>query len=647
MKLRCDLIIQNLNTNTTSNQEKLHKQSTIGLYRPKLEDIPDTSNQIILTVETKTLNVKYKLKRIELYTKFINEGKATLKLIDENVYLLISNSPSLTLTNFISFLQIKLAKSNKLEHNDKNPKFVNKLLSNLQCNLGKNSLAAISPLTERDISDVMKIQKNSKIPNQSPIRASDVNKTARMSRVTSASSLALKQQQQVNESKPKLQRSLSSSSNLLVQLTNEQKSVINLIKNKQNIFFTGSGGTGKSFLISIIKKMLPNENCFVTASTGVAASLIGGITIHAFSGFTGNEFSHEVEGDDGLSGLGSDKNKRILERIIKSKDKLNNWKRCQHLIIDEISMIDADYFDTLEFLARSIKNNDEPFGGIQLIISGDFLQLPPVTRYKEEKKKFCFQASTWSECINSTIQLTKIKRQEDTQFIDLLEEIRFGRCSEKTAELLEKSKNKVFKNKEILPTKLCTHKDDVEFINNKEINDLNTDKQVYTSYDSGDFGYAKKMLNILCPAKEEIVLKVNSQVMLIKNLDVAGNLVNGSRGYVVGFNENKLPIVKFMNQTEMVIKHETWTFKINSAGQSITRKQLPLQLAWAISIHKSQGMTLDCVELSLSRVFEYGQAYVALSRAKSLDNLRILDFDPNAIKANETVIKFYEKLKRY
>lgn len=208
------------------------------------------------------------------------------------------------------------------------------------------------------------------------------------------------------------------------------------------------------------------------------------------------------------------------------------------------------------------------------------------------------------------------------------------------------SKYREFKNKQILPTKLCTHKDDVDFINNKEINDLDSERQVFTAYDSGDFSYAKKLLNILCPAKDEIILKKNAQVILTKNLDVANNLVNGSRGCVVGFNENKLPIVKFMNQNEMVIKHETWTFKVNSAGQTLTRKQIPLQLAWAISIHKSQGMTLDCVELSLSRVFEFGQAYVALSRAKSLENLRIIDFDPNAIKANEIVIKYYQKLKR-
>ena len=135
--------------------------------------------------------------------------------------------------------------------------------------------------------------------------------------------------------------------------------------------------------------------------------------------------------------------------------------------------------------------------------------------------------------------------------------------------------------------------------------------------------------------------------MLLKNLDVGANLVNGSRGCIIGFTETKLPIVKFLNGTELVMKYDTWSFRINSNGSVISRKQLPLQLAWAISIHKSQGMTLDCVEISLSRVFEYGQAYVALSRAKSLESIKIIDFDVTAIKANQTVVKFYEKIRKF
>jgi ATP-dependent DNA helicase PIF1 len=163
--------------------------------------------------------------------------------------------------------------------------------------------------------------------------------------------------------------------------------------------------------------------------------------------------------------------------------------------------------------------------------------------------------------------------------------------------------------------------------------------------DEGDVGQFK-LLNKMCPANEVFKLKLNAQVILLKNLDVAGHLVNGARGCVVGFTESKLPIVKFLNGKKVTIKYESWSFKINAAGQMATRRQLPLQLAWAISIHKSQGMTLDCVEISLSRVFEFGQAYVALSRAKSLQTTKILDFDASAIRADETVLKYYEKIAR-
>ncbi len=197
-----------------------------------------------------------------------------------------------------------------------------------------------------------------------------------------------------------------------------------------------------------------------------------------------------------------------------------------------------------------------------------------------------------------------------------------------------------------MPTKLCTHKDDVGCINKKELDSLNDAKYTFNSIDTGDTVNPTKSLNTLCPAGEELVFKKNAQVMLIKNLDVGNNLVNGSRGCIIGFTETKLPIVKFLNGTELVIKYDSWSFRLNANGGMLTRKQLPLQLAWAISIHKSQGMTLDCVEISLSRVFEYGQAYVALSRAKALSSIKIIDFDITAIKANQTVVQFYERIKR-
>lgn len=215
--------------------------------------------------------------------------------------------------------------------------------------------------------------------------------------------------------------------------------------------------------------------------------------------------------------------------------------------------------------------------------------------------------------------------------------------------MLEKSKSKVFSDQHILPTRLCTHKDDVEFINRQELEALSTGpERTFKSVDEGDLSNQTtltKLLNLLSPARDELRLKVGAQVMLIKNLDVAGGLVNGSRGYVTRFDaESRAPIVKFMNGCEVAIRYEMWSFKLNASGAAVTRRQLPLQLAWAMSIHKSQGMTLDCVEISLSRVFEFGQAYVALSRAKSLDSLKIVDFEPDAIRANDLVVKFYQQM---
>jgi hypothetical protein len=383
MKLKCDLIIQNLNNNNPSslvqsnqllNQQKLHKGATIGLYRPKLEDEDDQENwsslstdkkTIILTIETKTINLKYKLKRIETNTKFINEGKASLKLVDENVYLLISNTPSLTLINFISFLRVKMAKSSSLVqqnsknqtiNNNKENKFVNKLLNNVQCTLPMNSLSTISPLCEKELNDVLN-NKNlkGKLSNDSPI-TSRVKKP--LQPLSNNINKSLSQPCKETPNKSKLPRCASSTSNFIVQLTDEQKYVLKAIKDGNNVFFTGPGGVGKSFLINLIKKSLPNDSCFVTASTGVAASLIGGITLHAFAGvgtqsnyvddsrFKKYNSNNNLENKEDTSQQKEEEEednkeqKRLhaaLDRILKSKEKVNNWKKCQHLIIDEIS----------------------------------------------------------------------------------------------------------------------------------------------------------------------------------------------------------------------------------------------------------------------------------------------------------------------
>ncbi|KAJ8306329.1 hypothetical protein KUTeg_016874 [Tegillarca granosa] len=241
------------------------------------------------------------------------------------------------------------------------------------------------------------------------------------------------------------------------------------------------------------------------------------------------------------------------------------------------------------------------------------------------------------------MELKEVRRQSDDRFINVLQNIRLGRCSENNQETLrETARNHLNKNG-IIATRLCTHKEDVDKINQYHLEKLQSVSKTFTSTDT-DPVY-RHQLNALCPVPDKLQIRIGAQVMLAKNLDIQRGLVNGARGVVTGFEKGNegLPVVKFMCGVEEIIRPSRWTFK--SGGAYLTRKQIPLKLAWAISIHKSQGMTLDCVEISLSKVFEPGQAYVALSRAKSLEGLRVLDFDKSYVRANPEVLRFYHQLE--
>ncbi|GFY47732.1 ATP-dependent DNA helicase PIF1 [Trichonephila inaurata madagascariensis] len=407
-------------------------------------------------------------------------------------------------------------------------------------------------------------------------------------------------------------------------LTMEQKRVMSAVMTGRNVFFTGSAGTGKSFLLKRILGALAPENTFATASTGVAACQIGGITLHAFAGI----------------GSGSAPLQQSIEQALQ-KGK-SSWKQCQHLIVDEISMVDGEFFEKLEKIARIVRRNDKPFGGIQLILSGDFLQLPPVSK-KGENRLFCFQSEAWRNSIDVNIELRMVKRQNDKNFINILHDVRRGRCSKDVIQKLKATHKHQIDKDGILATKLSTHKDDVDIINNSHLEHLPGQLQVYRAVDSCP--ELARFMNNHCHIVEKIELKVGAQVMLTKNLDLQRGLVNGARGVITGFDvgKEKLPIVKFVCGIEQAVNYEKWTVRAPS-GIVLMRKMLPLQLAWAMSIHKSQGMTLDCVEVSLGRVFECGQAYVALSRARSLEGLRVLDIEPSSIRADPKVLKFYSQL---
>ena len=252
-------------------------------------------------------------------------------------------------------------------NNSKETKYVNKLLNNAQCTLGKNSLQGISPLCEKELNDIVAYRQSKQVSQAQCSNASPI--TANRSRPAHMSLMARSQSQSVlttsSTSAKTLTRQSSSTNNLLVQLTECQRKVLAAVKKKSSgLFFTGSGGTGKSFLINVIRKCLPSESCFVTASTGVAASLIDGITLHSFSGISTQlmeklyELDNEAEKERDENREESEMSrkdkilKEILNKVVNSKEKLTNWKKCLHLIIDEISMVDAVLFETLDFVAR-------------------------------------------------------------------------------------------------------------------------------------------------------------------------------------------------------------------------------------------------------------------------------------------------------
>lgn len=269
------------------------------------------------------------------------------------------------------------------------------------------------------------------------------------------------------------------------------------------------------------------------------------------------------------------------------------------------------------------------------------MQLPPIVQKGKSDKKFCFQSPSWEKCIELCFELKEVHRQKDSEFVSILNSIRIGRVTKDISDRLVETARQKIESDGILATRLCSHTNDSKMINDSKLQDLEGEEKVFSSQDSEN---ATKLLDMQTIAPAKLILKVGAQVMLLKNVNVNAGLVNGARGVVARF-EDGFPVVRFKNKKEYTAKSERWFVK-NSNGSLLCRRQVPLNLAWAFSIHKSQGLTLDCVEMSLSKIFEAGQAYVALSRAQSLNTLRVLDFDARHVWADANVLEFYQKFRR-
>ena len=416
-----------------------------------------------------------------------------------------------------------------------------------------------------------------------------------------------------------------------IKWSDSQWNIIHQVDQKKNVFFTGNAGTGKSTLLHFFKQAFPTDVLQVTATTGLAACHIGGTTIHSFVG----------------AGLAKGTVESCVKYIRRFKPSVMRWKKTRILVIDEISMMSGLFFDKINAIAKQIRGNEYPFGGIQLIITGDFLQLPPIPHRQEG---FAFQASCWNDVVDVVCVLKTIFRQSDDTFVQLLNEVRIGKISQENVVILQERLNQKEPDlSTVVETKLFSLKNEVERYNDRHLQLLDqTTEQYFNAEDWCEHKSFQSTLNA-GQAREILKLRKGAHVMLIWNLDLDAGLCNGAQGIVDDFQLGPesgtiCPVVQFQNGVVRTIEPLMW--KIEREGKTIAkRQQIPLILAWALTIHKSQGMTLDRASISLKSVFEYGQAYVALSRVRSLEGLRLISFDPKKINAHAAARQFYEKLQ--
>ncbi|MEI7986396.1 MAG: PIF1 family ATP-dependent DNA helicase [Armatimonadota bacterium] len=421
-----------------------------------------------------------------------------------------------------------------------------------------------------------------------------------------------------------------------MELNAGQSHALELIESGRNIFLTGQGGVGKSALIKHVKSLWEarGKKIGITSLTGVSALALGGNTIHSWGGI----------------GLG-DLNCADLLKKVRKKPQKKNWMGTDLLVIDEISMMSPDLLLKLDFIGRALRRCEKAFGGIQLVLSGDFCQLPPV-----KTDVFCFECTTWTACKLEVVQLTENMRQSDPIFMKILGEVRMGILTQEGRQLLESRIGAKVGKEGIVPTKLFSHRKAADEVNEKGLAAIPRDNNVLQRFAAIDYIAAKHeipedikryyiaAIDKACQARPVLDLLVGAQVMLIHNLDPKQGLVNGSVGHVIRFEEMR-PVVRFSNGIETIIQAHDWDLTV---GEDIvaSRRQIPLILSYAITIHRSQGSTLDYVEIDLGDdIFAAGQFYVALSRVRSLEGLSITNFSKGGLISDPKVRNFYAQLE--
>jgi ATP-dependent exoDNAse (exonuclease V) alpha subunit len=416
-----------------------------------------------------------------------------------------------------------------------------------------------------------------------------------------------------------------------------QNEALDILKMGHSIFLTGAAGTGKTFVLNKYIEYLKSHSVrpVITASTGIAATHVGGQTIHSWSGI----------------GIIEKLDRYTLDRLEQNEKLYKKYENVKVLIIDEISMLHASRLDMINKLFKTFRQSDKPFAGIQMIFCGDFFQLPPVVKNSQadfqNEKEFAYHSLAWQELNPVVCYLSENYRQDDEKLLKILNDIRFERDIEKIHDILSKKINNQKSENGVL--KLYTHNVDVDNINKNEYEKIDSEDEYTFEMTSSGKKHLIESLKNNCLAPEILDLKIGTKVIFVRN-DQNREYQNGTLGTIIDFDVAKMPIVETFDKKEITTKIETWQHVDDNGKVLAEISQIPLRYAWAITVHKSQGMTLDAAEIDLEKAFGSGMGYVALSRVKKLENIYLKGINKEALKIHKDVVRqdkiFREKSDR-
>lgn len=401
-----------------------------------------------------------------------------------------------------------------------------------------------------------------------------------------------------------------------------QDAALTILKTGANVFLTGEPGSGKTHTVNEFIKYLREHDVYpsITASTGIAATHVGGMTIHSWSGI----------------GIKKELSEQDLDELESRESLVKRLASAKVLIIDEISMLDGKILGLVDLVCRTLRHNEDAFGGLQVVLVGDFFQLPPIARLGEAPAQFCFDSRVWSRLAPVVCYLSEQHRQEDFTFLATLAAIRRGEVEESVYECLEERRTHPDEHPEGVP-RLYTHNKDVDSENTSALGKIKAESETFFMTTQGKPG-AIETLKRGCLSPEVLELKEGASVMFTKNSFDAG-YVNGTLGTITGFDPDTLyPIVMTREGESITATPAEWA--VEDGGKTLAKiTQIPLRLAWAITVHKSQGMSMDAAIIDLSRAFEYGQGYVALSRVRTLTGLHLLGVNQRALEVHPLVLE--------